>query len=224
MLSDGLTALHDVLNNQPCTYEILIVDDGSVMKDEIRAIAAQHNCGYLRNDPNAGKGNAVRKGVLAASGDCIIFMDGDFPFELQVIENMMLALQQHPIVIGDRTLPGSKYAKETVVLRKAGSRILSSIINRFYVKGITDSQCGIKGFHAKIAKAMFERITLNGFSFDVELLYIAQRNQIPVHRIPVHVFEQEGSSVNVFKDGLVMLFSLFQIKLNNARRKYTIDE
>lgn len=224
MLSDGLTELITLLNKQACTYEIVIVDDGSAMKDEITAIAARHNCRYLRNDPNAGKGNAVKKGVLAASGDHIIFMDGDFPFELQVISTMMQALQQHHIVIGDRTLPGSKYAKETVMLRKAGSRVLSSIINRFYVKGITDSQCGIKGFNAGTAKAMFGKITLNGFSFDVELLFIAQKNNIPVHRIPVHVFEQEGSSVNVFKDGLVMLFSLFQIKLNNARGKYTIDE
>ncbi len=73
-----------------------------------------------------------------------------------------------------------------------------------------DSQCGIKGFRAEAAKAIFNRITLNRFSFDVELLFIATHNHFSVGRIPVHVFEQNGSSVQIFKDGLRMMRSPHQ--------------
>lgn len=224
MLSEGLKQLRSSLDQRQCLYEIIIVDDGSVMENEIAAIAQQNQCRHLRNDPNAGKGMAVKRGVLAAEGELIIFMDGDFPFELNVIHTMIDALQHHHIVIGDRTLPGSSYAAESVLLRKAGSRVLSSIIKRFYVKGITDSQCGIKGFRASAGKAIFSKITLNRFSFDVEVLFIATHNKFSIGRIPVHVFEQKGSSVNVFTDGLGMMISLFRIKLNHFSGKYRINE
>lgn len=223
MLSEGLMQLRSSLVQRQCSYEIIIVDDGSAMKEEIVAIAREHQCRYLRNDPNAGKGMAVKRGVLAAEGELIIFMDGDFPFELSVIEAMIGALQKHHIVIGDRTLPGSSYSKESLLLRKTGSRILSSIIKRYYVRGITDSQCGIKGFRSTAGKAIFRRVTLNRFSFDVEVLFIATHNQFSIGRIPVHVFEQNGSSVNVLKDGLGMMLSLFKIKLNHSRGKYRIN-
>ncbi len=151
-------------------------------------------------------------------------MDGDFPFDLSVIEQMTSLLQEYQVVIGDRTLPGSSYSKETVLLRKTGSRILSSIIKHFYVKGIMDSQCGIKGFRAEAAKAIFSKVTLNRFSFDVELLFIATHNNFSVGRLPVHVYEQNGSSVQIFKDGLRMMRSLIRIKLNHYQGKYKIDE
>ncbi|MBO9635872.1 MAG: glycosyltransferase [Chitinophagaceae bacterium] len=223
-LGNGIRELKAVLDERICVYEIIIVDDGSVNKDQIKAIADLHSCNYLRNDRNAGKGMAVKKGILASTGELIIFMDGDFPFHLDVINRMIDALQHHLIVIGDRTLPGSRYAKETVIMRKAGSRILSLLISRFYVKGITDSQCGIKGFREKTGKAIFNKLTQSGFSFDVELLFVARKNRIDIKRLPVHVVEQEGSSVNVFKDGFVMLFSLFSILFNQAQGKYRINE
>jgi dolichyl-phosphate beta-glucosyltransferase len=224
LLSEGLVQLKSRLEQQSCTYEILIIDDGSAAKEEIQAIALRHQCICLRNEPNEGKGKSVKRGVLAAKGDLIIFMDGDFPFDLSVIGQMLNSLQEYQVVIGDRTLPGSSYSKETVLLRKTGSRILSSIIKYFYVKGIMDSQCGIKGFRAEAARAIFNRVTLNRFSFDVELLFIATHNHFSIGRIPVHVFEQNGSSVHIFKDGLRMMRSLIRIKLNHYKGKYKIDE
>lgn len=224
MLSEGVQQLHSLLKQQQYLYEIIIVDDGSAMKEEITRIAETSGCRYFRNDPNAGKGISVKRGVLAAEGDLIIFMDGDFPFELSVIDRMIHALQQHQVVIGDRTLSGSSYSSESVLLRKAGSRILSAIIKRFYVKGITDSQCGIKGFRAAAGQAIFRRVTLNRFSFDVEVLFIATHNRLSIGRVPVHVHEQDGSSVSVLKDGLGMILALLRIKLNHTRGKYRIDE
>ena len=224
LLSEGLDQLRSRLDQLQYIYEIIVVDDGSSSKEEVQAIALHHQCICLRNDPNAGKGKSIKRGVLAATGDLIIFMDGDFPFDLSIIEAMYQALQKNDVVIGDRTLPGSSYAKESVVLRKAGSRILSAIIRQFYLKGISDSQCGIKGFRAAAGKAIFSRVTFARFSFDVEVLFIATHNRFSICRLPVHVYEQDGSSVNVLKDGLGMMFCLIKIKLNHAKGKYRIDE
>lgn len=224
LLSEGLAQLRFRLDQLEYTYEILIIDDGSTAKEEIQAIALQHQCICLRNEPNAGKGKSIKRGVLAASGENIIFMDGDFPFDLSIIETMYQSLQQNDVVIGDRTLPGSSYAKESVLLRKAGSRVLSSIISQFYLKGISDSQCGIKGFRSAAGKAIFNKITFTRFSFDVEVLFIATHNNFSIGRLPVHVYEQDGSSVNVLKDGLGMMLSLIKIKLNHAKGKYRINE
>lgn len=224
LLSEGLDQLKSRLDQLQYTYEILIIDDGSTAKEEVQAIAVQHQCICLRNEINAGKGKSIKRGVLAATGDLIIFMDGDFPFDLSIIEAMYRSLQENDVVIGDRTLPGSSYAKESVVLRKAGSRILSAIIRQFYLKGISDSQCGIKGFRAAAGKAIFSRVTFTRFSFDVEVLFIATHNQFSIGRLPVHVYEQDGSSVNVLKDGLGMMLSLIKIKLNHAKGKYRINE
>ncbi|WP_127126829.1 glycosyltransferase [Pseudoflavitalea rhizosphaerae] len=223
-LSEGLEKLKSRLDQMQCTYEIIIIDDGSAAKEEVQAIAVQHQCICLRNEVNAGKGKSVKRGVLAATGNLIIFMDGDFPFDLSIIETMYQCLRENDVVIGDRTLPGSSYVKESVVLRKAGSRILSAIIRKFYLKGISDSQCGIKGFRSDAGKAIFSKVTFSRFSFDVEALFIATHNQFTIGRLPVHVYEQDGSSVNVLKDGLGMMLSLIKIKLNHAKGKYRINE
>lgn len=224
LLGEGLEQLKSRLDQLQYTYEILIIDDGSMAKEEVQAIAVRHQCICLRNEVNAGKGKSIKRGVLAATGDLIIFMDGDFPFDLSIIETMYQSLQVNDVVIGDRTLPGSSYAKESVVLRKAGSRILSAIIRQFYLKGISDSQCGIKGFRSAAGKAIFSKVTFTRFSFDVEALFIATHNQFTIGRLPVHVYEQDGSSVNVLKDGLGMVLSLIKIKLNHVKGKYRINE
>ncbi len=223
-LEKGLPGLKALLEKQSSGFEVIIVDDGSVMKEEMMSIARHHDCRYIRNEPNAGKGMAVRRGMLAASGNIIIFMDGDFPFHLSVIDEMVNVLQNNKIVIGDRTLPSSSYPKEISLYRKWGSNLLSCLINWFYVRGIRDSQCGIKGFRAETGKAIFNKVSLNGFAFDVEVLVIARKNKYDIMRTPVHVYAQPTTSVRVMKDGLGMLISLIRIAINNVRGKYIIDE
>lgn len=223
-LEEGLPILITFLNAQAADYELIIVDDGSESGDKIQEISRHYACRYIRNKQNAGKGRAVKRGILAADGDTILFMDGDFPFDLSAINAIVYKLQTAEVVIGDRTLPASRYPDTLSRSRKWGSRILSWIISNLYVKGVRDSQCGIKGFRAAIAKAIFSRATIDSFAFDVEILFIARKNNCHIARVPVHVFPQATTSVKVMKDGLLMLLSLIKISYNNLSGKYRIDE
>lgn len=223
-LEEGLPSLINALKLQNADHELIIVDDGSEPGQKILEIAQHYSCVHIRNEQNAGKGMAVKRGVMAAAGDIILFMDGDFPFHLSIINDMINKLQTEDVVIGDRTLPASRYPDTLSRSRQWGSRILSWIISYLYVKGIRDSQCGIKGFRANIGKAVFSKATLNSFAFDVEVLFIARKNNYHIARLPVHVFPQSTTSVKVMKDGGLMLLGLVKILLNNLSGKYRIDE
>lgn len=223
-LGEGIPLLAALLSEQKVDYELIIVDDGSANSHQIEEIAKRHGCRYIRNEKNAGKGRTVKRGVMAAVGDTTIFMDGDFPFHLSVIPAIIDKLQTENVVIGDRTLPGSTFPDTLSRSRKWGSRVLSWIISNFYIQGIRDSQCGIKGFKAHTAKSIFGKATFNRFAFDVEILFIARKNNYHIARLPVHVFDQPTTSVSVIKDGLSMLFGLARISFNNLNGKYRIDE
>lgn len=224
-LEKGLAELKPLLEKY-APYEIIIADDGSDDPQEAAAIAKRYNCELVQHTVNKGKGAVVKAGVSRAKGDIIIFMDGDFPFHLSALVNMIetLRLGNADLVIGDRTLKESTYPHNIDSYRKAGSRILSLIISKLYVTGFRDTQCGIKGFRGKAGRSIFERVTRSGFSFDVEVLFIAQKRKYTIHRIPVQVYEQNSTSVRVMKHGMAMLLSLFAIFINNISGKYRINE
>lgn len=225
-LEEGLSALMPFLQKQPYTYEIIVVDDGSAAKETIANIAHRFGCRYLCNTTNQGKGVTVKKGVLSATGDRIIFMDGDFPFHISAISAMMQALEQgnNQVVIGDRTHAQSQYPKNINPYRKLGSKLLSVLISNFYIYGIKDSQCGIKGFTAHAGKAIFEKVTIAGFAFDLEVLFIARLNGMHIEKIPVQVLDQKSSSVKVVRDALLVLYHLLRLSVNKLTGIYKIDE
>src|SRR5450432_1447160 len=118
-------------------YELILVDDHSENPMQFQDLADANHCIYLANGKNSGKGFSVRRGFTRASGTILIFMDGDFPFDLEVIDRMIEAFRDEKtdIVIGDRTLDTSEYPAETTLLRKAGSSILSFFTSRYITPG-----------------------------------------------------------------------------------------
>jgi dolichyl-phosphate beta-glucosyltransferase len=225
-LEEGLAALLPYLQQYPYKYEIIIVDDGSANKEAIIEIANRFGGRYLGNVVNQGKGAAVKKGVLSATGDRIIFMDGDFPFHLSAITCMIQALEpgHNQVVIGDRTHTRSQYPKNIEPYRKLGSKLLSFLVSNFYIYGCKDTQCGIKGFTAQAGKAIFEKVTISGFAFDLEVLFIAKANGMRIDKIPVQVLDQKSSSVKVVRDGLLVLYNLLRLSVNKVTGIYKIDE
>lgn len=219
-LLQGLPDLVKLLDDLDAKYEIIIVDDGSVHKPGIQPNLSE-NCKLLVNDKNYGKGYSVKKGMLAASGDHLFFMDGDFPFNLEVIPRMYDKIQQPGIdmVIGDRTKPGSSYA-EAGLLRATGSKIISFIVSSLVTKGYYDTQCGIKGFKKDVAKDIFSRLTVNGFSFDVEVLFIGIKRKYRIEKIVVKVNKQFSSNVKVIFHGIEMMVNFFRIYINYRSGKY----
>lgn len=219
-LINGLPSLIKILDGFAEPYEIIIVDDGSQDKTDISGAINKH-CILLYNDKNYGKGYSVKKGVMYASGESIIFMDGDFPFDLDVVELSYKELKKPGVdmITGDRTLLAST-DEHVKFMRSTGSKIFSFFVSKFFTDKFNDTQCGIKGFKKVVARDIFSELTIKGFSFDLEVFYIALKRKYNIIKIPVIVNKQLSSNVKLVFHGSEMIVNLFKIKLNDIRHRY----
>lgn len=222
VLRNNIPALQEFLGNKEYKSEILIVDDGSTDNGLTEAAVKELNCTYVKNPVNMGKGAAVRNGMRHASGKLRVFTDADIPFNLESFDRFInyLDFKEFDMVIGDRTLAQSNYFTEISKSRKLGSTWFSFIVGRFVAGGMFDTQCGMKGFKAEIADDLFSVGRINGFAFDVELIYVALKRNYDIKRLPVSLRSQEGSSVNMLKHSFAMVMDLFRIKWYHLRKKY----
>ena len=223
ILEKNLPLLLDHLSREKYTFEVIVVDDGSRDRADAAAVSKKCNVSFLQNERNLGKGASVRKGMVNATGRFRIFTDVDIPFDMDHFNSFLryLDFKEFDLVLGDRTLPGSTYFTEIPWSRKMGSDIFSFIVGNFIVGGWYDTQCGMKGFKAEVAEDIFGVGKINGFAFDVELIYIALKRNYDVKRLPVRLRSQEGSSVSVLKHGIAMLFDILRIKWYYIRSKYS---
>ena len=218
----GIAVLRKVLDELSVHNEIIIVNDGSeIDHDKIDRQALLYDGRLISYKQNKGKGYAVKKGVQVSQGKYIIYMDGDFPFDMNVVRTAYekLTMPGIDMIIGDRTLPGSSYT-EAPLIRSAGSKVLSFIVSRFVTPQYYDTQCGIKGFKRQVANDIFSKLTISGFSFDVELIFIALKKKYRIEKIPVKVEKQLSSNVKVVLHGFGMLLNFFKIGFNNYLDKY----
>jgi len=202
--------------------EIIIIDDGSFNAEEASDIARLNSCVFYRYQKNKGKGNAIRYGISKATGDIIAFTDADIPFEGEAIKKAIdyLTIKEYDLVIGDRGLKESVYFSKVTNERRFGSGIFTFFVGRFVTTGFSDTQCGFKVFRREIALDIFSKSRINGFSFDVELVYIALKRNYDIKKIPVVLRSQDGNSVSVLKHGFGMLLDLFRIKWNHLKGRY----
>ena len=222
VLKNNLPYLIKYLAEKKYTYEIIVVDDGSIDNNLTKLATDELGCKYLKNPVNMGKGAAVRNGMLHAQGTFRIFTDADIPFQTEAVERFLQYLdnKEFDLVVGDRTLVQSNYFGEISKSRKIGSTWFSFIVGRFVAGGMFDTQCGMKGFKAEVAKDIFGVGRINGFAFDVEVIYVALKRNYDIKRLPVSLRSQEGSSVSMLRHSFAMILDLFRIKINHLRKKY----
>lgn len=221
-LKNQLPDFIQFLESKKIEYEIIVVDDGSDDDEKTKEVALSLNCTFLTNGKNMGKGAAVRNGMLHAKGKFRIFTDADIPFEYDAMEEFLhyLKNKEFDLVIGDRTLPESNYFDNISKSRKMGSAVFSFIVGRFITTGMFDTQCGIKGFSAKVADDIFSVSKINSFAFDVEVIYIALKRNYDIKRLPVKLRNSEDSSVSLLKHSIGMVVDIMKIKWNHLRGKY----
>jgi len=227
LITSSLEAMAGYLQDHFGSSEIIVVDDGST--DETWAILnafSKKDFGSislkaLSNLNNQGKGFSVRRGMLAAQGHIRIFMDADMPFDLQAIGEISTLINSGAdIVIGDRNHENTSHATISKMRAIAG-RIYSSLIQLVIHGGISDTQCGLKGFSATAADLVFKRTTIEGFGFDVEVLFVAQKHKLEIARIPVIMNENRVESrVQILKDSLKMLLDLGRIRWRGFKGIY----
>jgi len=210
----GISGLKKNLADLNLKYELIVVNDGSEINfEEINEEALAQNCKLIAYRKNKGKGYAVKKGVEAASGKIIMYMDGDLPFDPVIVQNTanIFFTANVDIVIGDRTNKSS-LIKSGTNFRKLGSNVVSKFANFFLIKNIPDTQCGFKAFKSEVAKKIFSKQTINGYSFDIEILFLAQQNNYKISSVPVIVNKQVGSNVKLIWHGLQMILNIIKIK------------
>jgi|GEM_PF-621735 len=196
-------------------YELILVDDGS--RDGTLALARLFtiqvkNVRYIAC-PHLGKGATVRMGMLNAMGKYVLFMDADGATPLNEIPKLLTMLEAGAdIAIGSRVSQNSKDARVITSLhRKIIGRTFAALVNIFAIPDFADTQCGFKMFHHAIIQEVFSRQKLNGFAFDVEILYIAKKLGFSVVEIPVNWVNQEGSKVSLIADSTKMLIDILRI-------------
>jgi dolichyl-phosphate beta-glucosyltransferase len=224
ILKNQLPGMIGYLKFKNINYEIFIVDDGTKDNGYTKKVADDFNCIYLKNEKNLGKGSCVRKGILNSRGEYIIYTDADIPFDYDAIEKFIyyMDFKEFDMVIGDRTLPESHYYEEMSFKRNLSSRLFTFIIGRFVTGGFNDTQCGLKGFKSSVAMDIFSVARINGFAFDVEVLYIALKRNYDIKKLPVklRLKNNSGSTVKIFHHSVLMLFDIFRIKFLQLKGIY----
>ena len=183
--------------------EILVCDDGST--DDTAGVVmrwatennARNTVKILRYDTNRGKGYAIRYGMLRAHGDFVLFMDADLATPIEEIEKLYAAIARHDnqcVAIGSRTLKESQLLVRQPLYREILGKSFNKIVQLMAAPGIIDTQCGFKLFPRHVAQAIFSKCTLDGFSFDVEIIFLARKLGYYVAEIPVRWAHQEGAA------------------------------
>ena len=224
LIVSTLDCLHSYFSARPETFEIIVVDDGSRDKTVEAVRQVQKNTDHVHllvNLQNRGKGFSIQRGVLESRGQFIIFTDADLPYKLDAIDGFLQALQRGcDLAIGSRVLPGSE-VRGVPVLRYVAGQVFSWMVQAVLFQGLPDTQCGFKSFKAEAAKEIFRRLTIGGFGFDVEMLFIARKRKYAIQPVPVHMIEhRQRSRVRLMTDSVQMFANLFMVRWNDLQGKY----
>jgi glycosyltransferase involved in cell wall biosynthesis len=208
----------------PYETEILVVDDGST--DETADIVERlGNSGLrlIRNGTNRGKGYSVKCGVLAATGDYVLFSDADLSTPIEEMANLLSAADKEnaDVVVGSRGLDNRYIEKHQSTVREGGGRLFNVMVRMLLGLNIRDTQCGFKLFKRAKVQSAFQKQTTDGFGFDPELLFVMTQQGLKILEVPVRWSHAEGSKIRFFRDGVRMFTDLLRIRWNNLTGKYS---
>ena len=217
-LRDACGWLDAHLNEANCfdDYDLLVVDDGS--SDGTVAAVAQLCADYarlklLQQGENRGKGAAVRSGMLAVDGDIRLFMDADHSTHIEeLVKGWPLLLDGADVVIGSRQHRQSDIVQHQSWLRESMGKCFNRMMRSMTGITLQDTQCGFKLFTAAAAEQLFAQQQADGFSFDVELIYLAQQAGMRVEEIPVRWINESNSRVRMLIDPIHMAADIARIR------------
>jgi glycosyltransferase involved in cell wall biosynthesis len=210
------------LEKQSFSAEALVVENGS--QDHTFQIAnefaRQHRQFRAIQEDKRGKGLAIKRGMLEAAGQYRFMCDADLSMPVDEISRFLPPLlTDFDVAIGSREAPGAMRYNEPTY-RHLGGRMINLIIRLLALPGLQDTQCGFKCFHATAAEDLFGGLTMDGLSFDIELLYVARKRGFRIVEVPIPWYFSAESKVRLFHDTLQMVLDLLTIRLNDRRGLY----
>lgn len=220
-LPQTLASFLDYLNSQTYSSEIVVVDDGSA-DNTVSAIAIKfsHQVKLIQHPHNMGKGAAVRTGVLASTGRQVLFSDADGSTPISELSKLQAEIAKgYDVAIGtrrDSALVRQKQPFYRGILGE-GFNVLAKIA---IGQDIQDTQCGFKLLDGVVCRQLFRQIQIQGFGFDVELLYLAVKHNYKIAQVPVVWINDTRSKVRIWKDPFVMFADLIKIKQIHAQSNF----
>lgn len=221
-LPKTLEQIFAFLEKQTYAAEVLVVENGSLDRtfELAQEYASRHPALRVVREAGRGKGLAVHRGMLEARGEYRLMCDADLSMPVEEVNKFLSPdLGDYDIAIASREAPGAVRYNEPFY-RHLGGRGINLIIRLLILPGLNDTQCGFKCFRASAAKELFQYQTLFGWSFDIELLFLARRRKYKVMEIPIHWYYRDDSKVNALRDALRMIGDIFRIRANAWRGIY----
>lgn len=216
-LDETLRTVTAYLAGQRCAWELIVVDDGST--DATADIIARHAAETpalrpLRNSPNIGKGASVKRGMLAAAGQFVFFMDADLSVPIDELGGALATLRagDDDVLIGSRRAAGARIERHQPRLRELLGFGFTGLTRVLLYPAICDFTCGFKGFRREAAAALFRRQQCMDWAFDAEILYLARLSGMRVRQYPVRWSHQKNSRVRFPRDIYRTLISLARIR------------
>ena len=221
-LPSTLPSAIEWLSTTSWDWEVRVVDDGSadgtcavveeLSKDEPRLV--------LQREPHRGKGGAVKAGMLASRARYRFLCDADFSMPVEEVERFIPPyLDGYDLAIGTREGPGAVRVGEPESRHLMG-RVFNGLVTTLLVPGIADTQCGFKCFSGAAVDALFPRVTIDGFAFDVEVLFLARKAGLKIVEVPITWYYMEASSVKPVRDTWRMFREVMRIRTNDLRGRY----
>ena len=198
-------------------FEIILIDDG--INSELKKLFSDNkfnNIKIIENKSNYGKGYSIRKGIKHSKGKLILLTDSDLSTPIHQFDKLHKEyLRGNDIVIGSRSVSGSKIKKKQVFLRRLVGRIFNLIVRLFLGLKLNDTQCGFKLFNGKKIKEIILKCFVNRFCIDAEILFLAKKFNCNIKEVGIEWHNDNLSSVNLKKDILNMLIDLIKIKIKH---------
>jgi glycosyltransferase involved in cell wall biosynthesis len=204
--------------------EVLVVDDGS--RDGTAAAVREAQSRYpslhlVGNPGNRGKGYAIRNGMRRAQGEWVLFSDADLSTPIVELDKLIRAVEDAGAdgAIGSRALDRKLVGKRQSLLREFSGRTFNLAMRLVTGLSFLDTQCGFKLFRRDAAQCVSSRQLIEGFGFDVEILYIARKHGFRIIEVPVRWFNAEGTKVSLW-NGIAAFADPLQVRWHDLRGQY----
>ena len=224
-LGSTLEKVCHYLTTRNFSTELIVVDDGS--RDDTPQVLEEAQSHFpqmriLRNEPNRGKGFSVRRGVLEARGELVLFTDADLSAPIEEANKLMGALESEraDAAVGSRALDRRLIGIHQPRHREFAGRTFNLLVRAFTGLKIRDTQCGLKLFRRESTRRAFELQRVDGFGFDPELLFLIQRLGGKVTEVPVRWNDNPATKVHFLRDSTRMFMDLAILRWLAFRGKY----
>jgi len=212
-----LSLVRDYFASSGMEYEVIVVDDGSddgtVREAERSVLNAEKRLSVISNGVNRGKGFSVRSGMNATSGDFVLFSDADMSTPIEEVDKLFSEVKSGcDIAIGSRNASGSDVRVHQPWYRETMGKVFNLCVKTLLFDGINDTQCGFKLFRGDVARELAGSLKIEGFCFDVEMLYMAKKRGYKVKEVGVRWENSPQSKVKVIRSSASMFLDLFKIR------------